>query len=140
VTTEEQEKMRQSIEKKQETKAAPNSVTGMFHCSKGFFGASDSFLARVHAALSLSETLTGDVFVPAAAPSLLAHLKVPIPRAHPRRRTRRRTMPSINKFYAEGPIARSALAVLAANPNPRSQVAAATPITIMIEQRRCAAA
>jgi hypothetical protein len=128
VTTKEQEKMRQSIEKEQETKSTPNSVTVMFHGRTALFGAFDSFLARDHAAPSLSETLTGDVLMPVAAPSLSALLKVSAFEAHARRRTRRRSFQNTEKFSAEGPIARSALAVLA------------THTTIMTEQRRCAAA
>lgn len=140
MTREEQEKMRQSIEKEQENKSTPNSVTVMFHDRQALLGACDSFFARVGAARLLSDTLTGDLFIPATASPLPSHLKVSASRAHARHRTRRRSLPHIEKYYAEGPIAHSALAVLAVNPNSRSQIAAATIITTMTEQRRCAAA
>lgn len=130
VTEKEQEKMRQGIEKEQETKSTPNSVTVMFHGSTSFFGVYDLFLARDPAAPSLSETLTGDL-IPAAAPSLPANLKSASPPQRLRVRLRRRSSQNIEKFSAEGLIAHSALAVLAANLNKRSQTAAATPKTTM---------
>jgi hypothetical protein len=140
VTREEQEKMRQSIEKKQETKSAQNSVTVMFHDRKVFLGVSGSFRARASAAPSLSDALAGDLFVSPAAPSLPLPLNERLPRQRLLRRTRRPTSPHIEKFSAEVPNARSAWFVFGASPNSRSQTAAATTITIMTEQRRCAAA
>jgi hypothetical protein len=140
VTTEEQEKMRQIIDKKQETKSAQNSVTVMFHDRKVFLGVSDSFRARGNAAPSLSDALAGDLFVSPAAPSLPLPLNERFPRQRLFRRTRRRTTPHIEKFFAEVPNALSAWFVFGASPNSRSQNAAATITTIMTEQRRCAAA
>jgi len=123
VTDEEQEKMRQGIEKKQEATSARNSVAVMFHDSRALWGVSDSFCARGNAVLSL-----------------LSLLKVSISGAHSSHRTRRRASPYIEKFYAEVPDARSAWFVFGASPNSCSQTAAATTITTMTEQRRCAAA
>ena len=140
VTVREQEKMRQSIEKQQETKSAPNSITAMFHDRNGFLSLSDSFRARGSAVSSLSGALTGDLFASPEVASLPSPLKVSASKAHSRHRTRRRTSPHIEKFSAEVPNARSAWLVFGANPNSRSQTAAAIAITTVTEQRRCAAA
>jgi len=111
VTGEEQEKMRQSIEKQRETKSAQNSVTVMFHDRRAFLVVADSFRARASAAPSLSDALTvgGPVVFP--DPSLPSNLKVSAFRAHSR-----------------------------ASPNSLSQTAAANPTITITEQRRCAAA
>ena len=140
MTKEEQEKMRQGIEKQRETKLPEVVVTVMFHDGELVLGGNGSFLAREDAAPSLSCALTGDLYVTSEAPSFSALLSVGISRDLSRHRTRRRTSKYIEKFSAEKPMARSALAVLAANPNTRSPKAAATVITTMTEQRRCAAA
>jgi len=136
----EQEEMRQSIEKQQETKSAQNSVTVMFHDRKVFLGVSDSFRARGNAAPSLSDALAGDLFVSPAAPSLPLPLNELLPRQRLLRRTRRRASPYIEKFSAEVPKTCSAWFIFGTSPNSRSQNAAATVITTMTEQRRCAAA
>ena len=140
VTREEQGKMRQSIEKQQETKSTQNSVTVMFHDRNGFLAVSDSFRAGSNAARSLSDALAVGVPVVFPDPSLPSNLKVSAFKAHSRHRTRRRTSPHIEKFSAEVPNARSVCFVFGASPNSRSQNAAATTTTTMTEQRRCAAA
>ena len=132
--------MRQSIEKQQETMSSELAVTVMFHDGQLVFGGNESFLARENAAPSLSCALTGDLFVVPEAPSFSAHINVGISGALSRHRTRRRTSHYIEKFTAEVPMARSALVVSATIPNKRSTQAAATVITTMTEQRRCAAA
>lgn len=132
--------MRQSIENKRETKPSEVAVTVMFHDREHILGGNQSFRARENAAPSLPCVLTGYMFVASEAPSSSALLSVGISRDLSRHRRRRRTSKYIEKFFAEGPIARSALAVFAANPNTRSPKAAATVITTMTEQRRCAAA
>jgi len=132
--------MQQSIEKQQETKSTQNSVTVMFHDRKALLAVSESFRARVKAALSLSDALTVGVPVVFPVPSLPSNLKVSAFRAHSRHRTRRRTSPHIEKFSAEVSKARSAWFVFGASPNSRSQTVVATVITTMTEQRRCAAA
>jgi hypothetical protein len=140
VTGEEQEMMRQGIEKKQETKSTQNSVTVMFHDRKDFLGVSDSFRARGNAASSLSDALTVGFPVVSPVPSLPSNLKVSAFRAHSRHRTRRRTSPHIEKFSAEVLNTRSAWFVFGASPNSLSQTAAANPTITITEQRRCAAA
>ncbi|MBR2574189.1 MAG: hypothetical protein IKE14_07655 [Loktanella sp.] len=132
--------MHQSIEKEQETKSSPNSVTVMFHGSKVLFGAGNVFRARGNAAPSLSDILTGYLFIPAATVSLPASLKDSAPLRRLRVRIRRRSSQNTENSSAEVPDARSALAVFAANPNTRSLKAATTVITKMTEQRRCAVA
>ena len=131
--------MRQSIEKKRESRRAEMNVTVMFHGRTACFGSFYSFGARDHAALSLSAALTGEVLMPAAAPSLPSSLKVAIPRSYSRHITRKRSLPHIEKFSAEVPEACSALAVFAAILNSCGAKAAANPTTKITEQRRCAA-
>jgi len=140
VTREEQEKMQQSIEKQQEAKSDPNSVTVMFHDRNVFLGATDSFTARHNAAPSLSGSLTVGVPVVCPVPSLSPSPKASAPRAHSRHRGRWRMTQHIEKFSAEVSKARSAWFGFRANPNTRSPQAAAIVITTMTEQRRCRAA
>ena len=140
MTSEEQEKMQQSIEKQQKTKSTQNSVTVMFHDRNGFLAVIDSFRAGSNAASSLSDDLMVGVPDVSPVPPLSSSVKVRPSRARSRHRTRRRTWPHIEKFSAEGPVALSALAVLAVNPNKRGTQADATVTTTMTEQRRCAAA
>jgi hypothetical protein len=139
VTREEQEKMRQSIEKQQETKSTQNSVTVMFHDRTAFLGVIDSFRALKQMARSLSASLT-DCFVLPAAPSLSRPLNGALRADFARHQTRRRTSPHIEKFFAEMPTACSAWLVFRANPNTRGRSAAVFTITPMTEQRRCKAA
>ena len=139
VTVREQEKMRQSIENKRETKPSELAVTVMFHDREHILGGNQSFRARENAAPSLPDSLAVvSCFVSGASPQLGP---LTFAQLYPSRdRTRRRSLPHTEKFSAEEPIARSALAVLAACPNTRSTQAVATVITPMTEQRRCVAA
>jgi hypothetical protein len=131
--------MRQSIDNKRETKLSKECVTVMFHGGIIFLGGLNSCCAREDAALSQSElqSVTSDVVPDASSqPRLLTFAQqTPSPD-----RTRRRSLGRHRKFSLEEPMARSAWAVLAANPNTRSPQAAATVITTMTEQRRCEAA
>ena len=132
--------MRQSIEKQQETKSSEVPVTVMFHDGRRVLGGNESFRAREIAAPSLSGLLAVHSGVVPYASSLSGVLTL-VPQPHPSRaRTRSRSLSQTEKFSAEEPMARSALAVFAANPNTRSTQAAAIVITPMTEQRRCAAA
>ena len=140
MTSEEREKMQQSIEKQQVTRLTQNSVTVMFHDGKAFVAVIDLFRGRDNAAPSLSGALTVDDPVVSPVLSLSPSLKVSTSRAHSRHRTRRRTSPHIEKLSAEVPNARSAWLVFGASPNSRSQTAVATVIITMTEQRRCRAA
>ena len=132
--------MRQGIEKQRETKLPEVAVTVIFHDRKHVSADNDSFRARESAAPSLPRELaviSDDVSDYSAQPGPM----ILVPEFHPSRdRTRRRSLSSTEKFSAEEPMARSALAVLAACPNTRSTQVAATVITPMTEQRRCAAA
>lgn len=118
---EEQGKMQQSIGKKLETKSTQKSVTVMFYDRKAFLAVTDLFRGRENAAPSLSDAMTVGDPVVSPVPSLSRSLKVSDSRAHSRHRTRRRASPHIEKFSVGVPHARSALAVLAASPNSRSQ-------------------
>lgn len=111
-------------------------VTVMFHDRNGVLAVSESFRARECTAQSLSATLTGGSVVSAIS-SLSRTLNAWALREFSRHRTRSRTSPSINKFSAEKPIAFSALAVSAVNPNRRGKQAAKDETTTMTEQRRC---
>ena len=89
-------------------------------------------LART-AALSLLLEVISDVVSDAS--SQLGFLTV-VPQFHLSRvRTRRRSLSHTEKVFRGGPMARSALVVLTANPNTRSLQAAATVITTMTELR-----
>jgi len=132
--------MQQSIENIMESRRAEMNVTAMFHGRTACFGSFYSFCARDHALPSLSAAVTGEALIPPAAPLLTLCLKVAIPIAHSRHRTRRRSLPHIEKFSAEVPEACSALVVFAAIPNRRGAKAAANPTTKMTEQHRCEAA
>jgi len=140
VTVREQEKMRQSIDKKREKRASEVNVTVMFHNRSFILGACDWFFARASGAVSLSASLTGVsacCFRPASFSASLAEV------ANRPEKRRSRTISSLShseKFSAEAPMARSALVVLAATPHKRSPQGAASATTIMTEQRRCAAA
>jgi hypothetical protein len=131
--------MRQSIEKKRETMSGLRVVTVMFHDRNGVLAISDSFRARKGGAPSLSAALAVVSIVQTAS-----LLPLPLNAAGlaevARHRTRSRTSLSINKFPAEEPVALSALAVSAVNPNKYGLTAVATVTTIMTEQRRCRAA
>jgi hypothetical protein len=131
--------MRQSIEKQREMMSAQRVVTVMFHGSRVVLAVVESIRAREVAAQSLSVPLT-DLSVVAAASSLSRTLSAWELQEFPRHRTRSRTSLSINKFPAEEPVALSALAVSAVNPNKHGLTAVATVTTIMTEQRRCRAA
>ncbi|MFP1646685.1 hypothetical protein [Pontitalea aquivivens] len=131
--------MHQSIEKKRETIGGLRVVTVMFRDRRGVRAISDSFRAREIAAQSLSVPLTGFSVV-APASSLPRTLNAYDLTDFARRRTRRRAAPSICKFSAEEPVALSASAVFAVNPNKRGTQAAKNETTTMTEQRRCAAA
>jgi len=123
--------MRQSIEKKQETKPSEVSVTVMFHGKRHALGENESFRARESSIVSLSGELAviRVHFFDASSPSGFES-------APPeRRRARSRSLSQAEKISAEGPMACSALAVSAANPNTRSPQAGATPITTTTEQR-----
>ena len=135
-----QRKMQQRIEKQQETKLTKDTVTVMFHDRKAFLAVSELFRARANAAPSLSGSLTIGVLFVLPVPSLPSSLKVSASGAHPRHRTRRRTTLIYRKFSAEVPDARSARFIFGANPNSRSEIAAATIITTKTERRRCKAA
>ena len=132
--------MRQSIEKKRETKSVQNSVTAMFHDRNGFLDVSGSFRARESAVSSPSDALAVGSPVVSSVLSLPSILKASGSGTHSRHRTRRRTSQQMEKFPAEEPMARSALTVLAVNPNKGGAQATANVITTMTEQRRCAAA
>lgn len=128
--------MRQRIEKQQETKPSEVAVTVMFHGRMHALGENESFHVRESAIVSLSGELAviRVHFFDASSPSGFES-------APPeRRRARSRSLSQAEKFSAEGLMACSALAVLAAIPNTRGPQAEATEITTMTEQRRCAAA
>lgn len=131
--------MLESIEKQRESKPSKAVVTVMFHDRTGVLGGNDSPCAREDAAPSLSKllALVFDALSDALSqPGSLTFAQ----QTRSRDRTRSRSLSRTKKFSAEGPMARSALPVLAANPNTRSTQAAATVITTMTEQRRCVAA
>jgi hypothetical protein len=132
--------MRQRIEDKRETKSPEVAVTVMFSGRSCVLGVYESFRARDNAAPSLSAKLAVYVAVVPGASSLSAFLKLPTKVDPSRHRMRHRSLSHIEKFSAEASMARSALAVLAANPERRGRKAAATVITKTTEQRRCAAA
>lgn len=140
VTVREQEKMRKSIEKQQETKPSEVLVTVMFHGRRYALGDNESFRARENAAPSLSWPLAVlACFVSDASPQR-GRLTL-FPQLQPSRDlTRSRSLSQTEKFSAEVPMARSALVVLAAPLHTRSSQAAATANITMTEQRRCAAA
>jgi hypothetical protein len=132
--------MRQSIENKKTTRLFEASITVMFHGSLLFLGSNNSFFASANAVPALARDLA---VVPAVVPdgiwlSRLIKLRPDIKMW--RRRTPPRSLPRIEQSSAEGLIARSALAVFAANPRKRSHHAASSAITTMTEQRRCEAA
>ena len=131
--------MRQSIEKQRETKSPEVAVTVMLHDRKHVLGDNEPFRAPENAAPSLPDSLAVvSCFVSGASPQLGP---LTFAQLYPSRdRTRRRSLPHTEKLSAEKPMARSALVVLAANPNRRGPQAAATEITTMTEQRRCVAA
>ena len=140
VTSKEQEKMRQSIEKHRKTKLSEAAVTAMFHDRRRVLAGCGLSRARDNGAQSLSESLTMSSNVFSYVKSLSALLKLPTKYDPSRNRTRCRSLSNTEKFPAEGPMARFALAVLAAYVNSRSLQAVATLITPMTEQRRCFAA
>ena len=128
--------MRQRIENKQEKKLIEASVTVTFHASQFVLGRFESFRARESAAPALSGELAviRHRFFDTSSPSGFV-------KASPeRRRARSPSLPHTEKFSAEGQLACSDLAILVANPITCSPQAAATVITTMTEQRRCAAA
>jgi hypothetical protein len=132
--------MRQSIERNRETKPFKAAVTAMFHGRRHVLGGNESFCVRESAARSLSGVLKVISVVVSGASLLSAYLKLRTKVDPSRHRTRRRSLLHTEKFSAEGLNALSVLAVLTAIPNTRSPQAAATVITTMTEQRRCAAA
>ena len=131
--------MRLSIGKKREAKSFKAAVTVMYHDSICVLGGCNPSCARYNAAPPLSGLLAviSDFVADASPQSGL----LPLPQRHSSRdRTRSRSLSHTEKFSAEEPMARSALAVSAASPNRRSPQAVATEITTKTEQRRCAAA
>lgn len=150
--------MLQSIEKQQKKRKSPNTVTVMFHDRKVICGDFDSFFSRARARGSLSGSLAATQFWGVDGLSLSLPLKVCLKNRHIRPlarleslpgwvkvmpNTHRADRPSLSRteeFSAERPMARSALAVLAANPNTRSPQAGATPTKTLTEQRCWAAA
>ena len=132
--------MRQSIEKQEETNSSEVHITVMFHGRRYALGDNESFRERENAAPSLSWPLAVVAcFVSDASPQR-GRLTL-FPQLQPSRDlTRSRSLSQTEKFSAEVPMARSALVVLATIPNTRGSQAAATAITTMTEQRRCAAA
>lgn len=128
--------MRQRIENKQETKLSEVAVTVMLHDRRLALGGNDSFLARASSVRSLSGSLAVRFRCDSSALSPSGWVNA----SPERRRARCRSLSRSEKFPAEGPMARSALAVLVANQNTRSPKAVATPITSKTEQRRCFAA
>lgn len=131
--------MRQSIEKKRETKSPKTVVTVMFHDGR-FSGDNESFCEGADASSSLSEwwAVSADAVSNASSQPFFVTLLPQINAA--REGSRSMSLPRSEKFFAEGLVARSALAALAAIPNTCSTQAAATVITPMTEQRRCKAA
>jgi hypothetical protein len=116
------------IEKQRETKLIEAPVTAMFHGSQSVFGCVEFPRARESAAPSQSSHLTDAHFVhaPSSPPRALNADLIDFAR----HRTRRLTMPSMNKLPAEKPMALSVLAVFSVNPNKRRgsrAVAAETP-------------
>jgi hypothetical protein len=132
--------MRQSIENKRETKSSKIAVTVMLHYGRSFSGDGESFCAGADASLSLSEwsAVIADAVSNDSSQPFLVTLMPQIHRS--RGGSRSMSMSRSEKFSAEGLMARSALVVSTAIPNTRSTQAAATVITPMTEQRRCAAA
>jgi hypothetical protein len=131
--------MRQSIEKQQETMGGQKVVTVMFHDSRQIPAHAEPFRAREVVVPSLSAPLK-DFSVVAVSSSLSRNLNANDLHEFTHHRTRRRTSPHIEKFSAEEPMAFSALAVSAVNPNKRGTQAAIYQTTTMTEQRCCAAA
>ena len=139
MTSDEQEKMRQGIEKQREDLGVQTAVTVMFHDRVSVWACFDSSPARESSVPSLSDPLTGGSVVPVAS-SLPRTLNAHDLHEFALHRTPRRATPSIDKFSAEEPVALSALAVFAVSPNKRGTQAAKTETTTMTEQRRCFAA
>lgn len=128
--------MRQATEIKQETRQINSSVTVMLHGRRCVLAGYELFRARASAVASLSGELAviHHRFFDASSPSGFVNAS---PERH---RARSPSLSRTEKFSAEKPLACSALASLAANPNKRSPQAVAIVITTMTEQRRCAAA
>ncbi len=131
--------MRQSIGEQQENKMPDQSRAAIFHGSAILVCGFKSFRARRNGGLAVSTTLLGGVVL-ANELSLLRPLAMLNRTDFSPQRTRRRTLPHIKQFCAEEPLASSALAVLAVNPNKCGAHAVANVTTTMTEQRRCAAA
>lgn len=111
--------MRQSIETKRETMSLEATGTAICPGRCRVSGGGNAFCARRYSVSSLSE-----------------ETKV-MPDTY---RTRRLSLSRTEEFFAEGPMACSAVAVLAVSPKSRSPKAVATAIATMSEQRCCAEA
>jgi hypothetical protein len=130
--------MRQSIEKEQKTKPFKASVAVMFRGGKLALSGCMLFCTRKNAAPLLSAALKSISAAPSHALSRSTTLSE-LPRCGPLP-PRRRSLSRIKKISAGRAKARSALVVLATTPHKCSPQVAATAITTMTEQRRCAAA
>ena len=128
--------MRQATEKNEKRSRTRSLSLSCFMTGGTFLGGNESFCARENAASSLS-VLLEVIFVVVSDASLQPRFLTLLPQIHPARdRTRSRSLSHTEKFSAEEPMARSALAVSAASPNTRSPQAATTVITTITEQLR----
>jgi len=132
--------MRQSIEKKRETRPAELSVTVMLHDRKAFLAVSDSFRARADAAPPLSAGLTGGFGASACSASLSAPLTKRVESPGKRRRRLISSLSPFEKFSAEAPMASSACPIFGADQNASGTEVASTTINQNTEQRCCFAA
>lgn len=131
--------MLQSIEKKRQERPFEAVVTVMSHDRIHVLGGNGSLFAREGVALSLPwpMAVTTDVVSDASLqPGSLTLAQ----QTASRDRTRTLSLSHSENLFSEAPMARSALVVMAANPNRRSPQAAASVITTMAEQRCCVAA
>jgi len=140
VTVREQEKMRQSIDKKREKIGSEVSVTVMFHDRSAILGPFDSFFARASGAVSLSASLTGVLACCFRPASFSASLTEVANTPENRRSWPISSLSHSEKFSAEAPMARSACSVLGADPNMSGTAVALITNNQKTEQRRCYAA
>jgi len=140
VTVWEQKKVHKSVEKLKEMPSSEGAIYVMCHDSKRALDGSVLFLVNANVPSLRSLWLKGDSFGALEDASDSSLLDTGISGARSRHRTRRGKSRLIEKFSAEGSMALSATAVLAAIPYTRSGQAVANLTISMTEQRRCAAA
>lgn len=130
--------MRQGIESEREYELPKSTITVMFHGSLVVLGGFISLRARGSAGPTLPANLAVISHTVSDASSQVRLLPLSHQTPSPDR-TRRRPLSHAQKSSAEGPMARSAMAVLMAGLNTRSVQAADNPITTLIKQRSCVA-